>query len=273
MKPVSDWQTLLFVPVGATRHLDSAIRHRPDAIILDLEDAIPAAAKTEARARLAQDQARIAAAGLACVVRVNGDLPEMVADLAALDRSFVAALLLPKVETPRPILNAGDLTGRAVPLIALVESPAALPALSRLAAQPGLAGLMLGSEDYAACLGIDPEAGGLEIPAAQIAAAAAARGLLAIGFPGSIANFRDLDRYARNLQRGRALGFGAVAAIHPAQLPVIRACLAPTPDEVDWAGRVLAALPEQGGVTALDGAMVDAPVLARAQRILARSRG
>lgn len=273
MKPVRDWQTLLFVPVGAARHLDSAIRHRPDAIILDLEDAIPPAAKAEARQRLAQDQAQIAAAGLACVLRVNGDLPDMVADLAALDRASVAALLLPKVETPRPILNAGDLTARTVPIIALVETPAALPDLPRLAGQPGLAGLMLGSEDYSACLGIDPEAGGLDMPAAQIAAAAAAGGLLAIGFPGSIANFRDLDRYARNLQRGRALGFGAVAAIHPAQLPVIRDCLAPTAAEVDWAGRVLAALPETAGVAALDGAMVDAPVLARARRILARALG
>lgn len=264
------WQSLLFVPVGAERHLASAIRHRPDAIILDMEDAIPEAAKSGARSRIAADQAAIAAAGLDCVLRVNGPLGQMVQDIAAADHHRLAAVLLPKVEDTRPVLNAAELVAR--PVLALIESPAALVALAKIAACPSVAGLMLGSEDYSAALGIDPAAGGLDMPFALIAAAAAVRGHLAIGFPGSIAEFRDLDRYGADLRRGRALGMNAVAAIHPAQLPVIAATLTPSAAEQDWAARVVARLDGGGGVAVVDGAMVDAPVLARARRILARVR-
>lgn len=269
MTPIALWQSLLFVPVGASRHLASAIRNRPDAIILDLEDAIPAAAKETARARLTADQAEIAAAGIPCVLRVNGALGQMVRDLAAADHTRLAAVMLPKVEDTRPLLNAAELA--AVPLVALIESPRALVALPAIAGCPSVAGLMFGSEDYSAAMGIDPAAGGLDVPFAQIAIAAAVRGLLAIGFPGSIAEFRDLNRYRDNLRRGRGMGMNAVAAIHPAQLPVIAEVLAPTAEELAWAGKVAAAMQQEAGVSVVDGAMVDAPVLARAQRILGRA--
>ena len=238
-----DGRTLLFVPVGADRHLASAIRNRPDAIILDLEDAVPPGEKAKARARLAQDQMAIRKAGIACLLRVNAPLPAMVDDLAAADHAALSGILLPKVEDDRPLRNAAELAGRDMPLIAMIETPAALPAVPLIAACPHVAGLMLGSEDYAAALGIDPAAGGLDYPFALIAAAAATRGLLAVGFPGSIAEFRDLDSYRRSLERGLALGMNAVAAIHPAQLPVIADVLSPSVAQMDWAQRRLGLWP------------------------------
>lgn len=272
MIAVPDWQALLFVPVGAERHLSSALRHRPDAIILDLEDAIAPAAKDAARARLRADQAAVAEAGIPCVLRVNAPLAAMARDLAAAELAALSAVMVPKCEDVRPLLNAAELAGPGVGLIALAETPAALPALPALAAVPRVIGLMLGSEDYSAALGIDPEGGGLATLAAHVAAAAATRGLLALGFPGSIANFRDLDRYADRLRQGRALGMTAVAAIHPAQLPVIRQIFSPTVAELDWATRITAAFSAADGVMALDGQMIDAPVLARARRILSRGQ-
>lgn len=262
------WQSLLFVPVGAERHLASAIRHRPDAIILDLEDAVPAEGKEAARQKLRHDQAAIRDAGISCLLRVNAPLGQMVQDLAAADSDRLDGVLVPKVEQTRPLLNAAELV--AAPLVALVESPAALPALAAIAVCPNVVGLMLGSEDYSATMGIHPEGGGLDMPFAHLAAAAAVGGVLAIGFPGSIAEFRNLDRYRANLTRGKALGMTAVAAIHPAQLPVIAEVLTPSEAERSWAERVLRALQSGSGVAVVDGAMVDAPVLARAQRILAR---
>lgn len=267
-----DWQALLFVPVGADRHLASAIRNRPDAIILDLEDGVALQAKPAARAALQAAQAQIRADGIACVLRVNGGVAAMVADLAAADHSLIDAVLVPKCESPRLIQNAADLTGGGVPLLALIESPNALVQLHKLAALPQVAGLMLGSEDYSALLGVDPDAGALDLPTAQIANAAVGRGLLSIGFPGSIANFRHLDRYAAQIARGRALGMRAVAAIHPAQLPVIRAALAPTEAELVWARQILSRAAELAAlgqaVGAVDGMMIDAPVIARARRLL-----
>lgn len=271
MTQAIDWQTLLFVPVGAERHLASAIRTRPDAIILDLEDAIPQGDKAKARLRLAEEQMTIRNAGIACLLRVNAPLRAMVDDLAAADHGALSGILLPKVEDNRPLMNAAELAGREIPLIAMIETPAALPAVSLIAACPHVAGLMLGSEDYSAALGIDPAAGGLDYPFALIAAAAATHGLLAVGFPGSIAEFRDLDTYRHSLERGLALGMNAVAAIHPAQLPVIADVLLPSAAQVDWAQRVIAALGGGEGVAVVDGAMVDPPVLARARRILART--
>lgn len=260
------WTSLLFVPAGAERHLASAIRHRPDAVILDLEDAIPAPGKPAARAALAAQQAALAEAGIACLLRVNAPLVLMIEDLAAADLPL-DGVLLPKVEDPRPIQNAAELTG-GVPLIALIETPRGAQALRRLAATPGLAGLMLGSEDYSLSLGIDPEAGGLDPLAAGIAQSAAAQGLMALGLPGSIANFRDLDRYGAHLARARALGMTGAVAIHPAQLPPIRAAFRPTEAERDWASKILAAASDGAGVLAVEGSMVDAPVVERARRIL-----
>ena len=97
--------------------------------------------------------------------------------------------------------------------------------------------------------------------------------MIPIGFPGSIANFHDLDLYARQIGRGCDLGMRAVAAIHPKQIPVIRATLAPTAADVKWADDVLAGLQAGGGaVFALEGQMVDAPVVARARQIQAALR-
>ena len=268
-----DWQALLFVPVCADRHLASAIRHRPDAVILDLEDAVAPEAKASVRLSLRAAQSQLAEAGIDCVLRVNRAIRAMVEDLNAADHSLLHGVMVPKCEDARPLQNAAELTDGAIGLIALVESPAALGRLAEIAAVPQVYGLMLGSEDYSATLGVDPNRGALDLVAAQLAAAAAPRGLLPIGFPGSIANFRDLDLYARQIARGRDFGMRAVAAIHPAQLTVIRATLAPTESEVNWADGVLAGLEAGGGaVFALDGEMIDAPVIARARQIRMASR-
>lgn len=272
MSPVFSWQTLLFVPVGADRHLESAIRHRPDAVILDLEDAIAPDDKEAARSRVRDNQARLAAAGIASVVRVNGPLAMMAADIASLDRSRVAALLVPKCETSRPLENAADLAGPEIGMIALIETPLGVERLAAIADTSRLCGLMLGSEDLSAALGVNPDGGALTLPAAQLAIAAAARGLLAIGFAGSIANFRDLNLYRTQITQARNLGMNAVAAIHPAQLPVIREALAPEDSEIAWAEKLIGAMgaPKSGAVGAVDGMMIDAPVLARARLLLSR---
>ena len=148
-----DWQALLFVPVGAERHLASAIRHRPDAVILDLEDAVAPNAKVAARFVLRADQTQLAEAGIDCVLRVNRAIGSMVEDLSAADHSLLHGGVVPKCEDVRPLRNAVDLTDAAIGLVALVESPAGLQRLAEIAAVPQVMALMLGSEDYPAALG------------------------------------------------------------------------------------------------------------------------
>ena len=264
-----DWQALLFVPVGAEKHLASAIRLRPDAVILDLEDAVAADAKGAARAALRDAQAQLGQAGISCALRINGPLRHMVDDLTAADLSLLRAVIVPKCEDDRALRNAAEVTAGQIALIALIESPLGLRRLQQITAVPEVQALMLGSEDYCAGLGVHPDKGALDLVTAELAIAAAPRGLLPIGFPGSIANFRDLDLYAAQIAKGRDQGMRAVAAIHPAQLPVIRATLAPSEAEIAWAAKVLASAATQGAVYALDGAMIDAPVIARARQITA----
>ena len=272
MSDALTWQSLLFVPAGADRLLASAIRHRPDAVIIDLEDAIAAGDKADARRMIPGMLEQLAGTGIATVVRVNAPLALMVEDIASLDLKTVSALLLPKVESKRPVENAVELTGGGIAMIALIETPGAIDAIPRISTGPKLAGLMLGSEDLSAAMGVSPDNGVLDLPAARLAFAAAARGLLAIGFPGSIGNFKNLDLYRQQIERGRNLGMNAVAAIHPLQLPVIRQSLMPSPDEISWARSVLHATQTGNkAVSKLDGMMIDAPVLARARRLLARA--
>lgn len=267
-----DWQTLLFVPLGAEKHLASAIRLRPDAVILDLEDAVAANAKADARAALTMAQAQLAQAGIGCALRINGPLRLMVDDLLAADHGLLHAIIVPKCEDDRGLRNAAELTAGQIALIALIESPLGLRRLAQITSVTEVQALMLGSEDYCAGLGVHPDKGALDMVTAELAIAAAPRGLLPIGFPGSIANFRNLDLYAAQIAKGRGQGMRAVAAIHPAQLPVIRATLAPTDSEVAWATKVLSSAATQGAVYALDGAMIDAPVVTRARQILAAAR-
>ncbi|VDS07883.1 (3S)-malyl-CoA thioesterase [Paracoccus haematequi] len=272
MSRVAALQALLFVPVGNERLLASALRHRPDAVILDLEDAVAPGEKPAARRALGAARAMVAGAGLACILRVNSGLRDLVADLDACADAPPDALLLPKCDSLRQVENAAELAAEGTELLALIEHPSALPALPAIAAHPRIAGLMLGSEDYCAGLGVSPDQGGLDLPVTLIAAACAARGLRAIGFPGSIANFRDLERYGAQIGRGLSLGANAVAAIHPAQLPVIREQLRPPEAEIRWAeGVILAAGGAKGAVAGGDG-MIDAPVIRRAEAILSRAR-
>ena len=216
-----DWQSLLFVPAGVEKHLASAIRLRPDAIILDLEDAVAPAAKATARAAVRHAQTQIKSARIGCVVRVNAGLRAMLADMDALDLAATDAIILPKCDGVRGLENAAAMTGGTIALIALIISPGDLAHLTDIAAMPACAWLMIGCEDYAVNLGVDPNGGALVHVATLLGIAACRRGLLTVGFAGSIANFRDPDLYARQIAPGRALGMLAVATIHPAQLPVI----------------------------------------------------
>lgn len=273
MTPLS-WTTLLFVPAASTRRIESAIRLRPDAIILDLEDGVASASKPAARDALRSEQAKIKAANLNVVVRVNSSLADMVQDMLAIDIPAVDAIMVPKCVDTRPLLNVAEIAPSVPGFIALIEQPAALPRLAEIAATKGVIGMMLGPEDYCAELGVAPGEGALQVPAALLTSACAAANILPIGFPGSIANFMDLDTFAKELDHGRRLGFRAAAAIHPSQLPLIRAAFRPSATEIAEAERVVAAFRDAErngmGVVALDGKMIDLPVFERARRLLER---
>ena len=269
---LNDIQTLLFVPAGNERFIASAIASKPDAVILDLEDSIATDAKPAARKAVAENLRVLREAGMPALLRVNSAASEMRSDIAAAGGEDLAAVILAKCNDEDAAEQAARLIDQRAPLIALIESPSALFHLPALAAVPEVAGLMFGSEDYAADVGTAPDSLGVQIGAALMVAACSKRKLLPIGLAGPIGNFRDLDAFGAVVERSRQLGFRAAAAIHPRQLPVIAAGFAPSDAEVEKARKIVAAFDGANGkgAVALNGVMLDAPVVEQARRVIAR---
>ncbi|RBO90885.1 HpcH/HpaI aldolase/citrate lyase family protein [Nocardia puris] len=239
-----------------------------DVVILDLEDGVAPADKAAARAALVAGPLDPETT----VVRVNAAATEDHAlDLAALADTGYRRLMLPKTESAEQITA---LSGYEV--IALVESPLGALAVARAAMARNAIGVMWGAEDLIAGLGgnASRHADGTYRDVARHVRSSA---LLAAKAYGKFAldsvylDIRDLDGLRAETDDAVAVGFDAKVAIHPSQVPVIRAAYAPADDEVAWARRLLDEVPNHRGVFAFEGRMVDAPVLRHAERILRRA--
>jgi citrate lyase beta subunit len=267
-------RSILFVPGHRPDRFAKALATGADAVVIDLEDAVPAAEKPAARAAALARPA--APAGIALGIRMN-PLPtaDGIADLAALlGAAAPDFLMLPKVEAPeelRIVARAFAGHARAPQLVALIESAEGLARAAAIAAEPGCAALGFGGVDLAADLGCQvawepllPHRGAL-----VAAAARSGRGLVDVPFLA----LDDEAGLAEETRRVAALGFTAKLAIHPRQVATIQSVLTPTPEQADWARRILDALDQAaGGVCVVDGKMVDIPVARAARRVLARTR-
>jgi citrate lyase subunit beta/citryl-CoA lyase len=271
-------RSLLFIPASRPDFAAKAHLTGADAIILDLEDAVPLADKAAARLALPSLHAGLLAHGLSAWVRINaldkGGEEDLKA-IAALPGAPV--VMLPKVETPQQASAACAVLrahGERVRVALLIETPAGVIRAADLAtADEGICALAFGSEDFAAALGVAPSPAALAMPAQWVVLAAAAQGLPAFGLPGSLADFADLEGLAHVGEHAASLGFSGALCIHPAQVAVLNRCFSPTPKDIAWAERVLAqAAVQTGGASAVDGRMIDPPVLARAQRIMDRAK-
>lgn len=277
-----DVRVALFVPGDAERMLQRSGSLDVDALIFDLEDAVDPSSKLSARDRVA---ATLRSPGRAQRwVRVNSaDSLWFADDLATVLPAQPDAILLPKADpTSIAVLDRALATfevenhSPAPPVVALVETARGLLHIAELCATTRrLSGIMLGAEDLTADLGIARTPGGSEISNArqQLVLAARAYGLMAMDTP--FLALGDDQALASDCITARGLGFNAKACIHPAQIPVVRASFLPSADERAWAERVVAAAAshnaEARGVFALDGQMIDAPVVARARQILLTS--
>ena len=260
------WRSLLFVPGNRPELAAKAPRSRPDAVVLDLEDAVPPAAKPEARA-----QVREAAAGLAgkvplCVRVHPPGTPWFEDDVAALPGGLTA-VVIPKLESATQVAAmAGALGDRAV--LAGLETVRGV-ADAREVLQPPVVACYFGAEDYVADLGGVRTSGNAEVAWARAYVPVAARlaGVAALDMV--TIDFGDRDRFTAEAREARTLGYAGKLCIHPAQVPLAAEAFRPTEDEVDTARRLLAAFEAAGGDTiAFEGQMVDEVVAARARAVL-----
>jgi len=267
VRSASRWRSLLFVPGNRPDLAAKAPRSGPDAVVLDLEDAVPPAAKAEARTTAAQAVGELAGTVPVCV-RVNPPGTHwFAADVAALPAGL-AAVVVPKLESAAQRAEVADALGdRAV--VAGLETVRGV-ADAREVLAPPVAACYFGAEDYVADLGGVRTPGNAEVAWARSFVAVAARlgGIPALDMV--TIDFHDGDRFTAEAREARALGYGGKMCIHPAQVPLAHQAFQPTPDEIDWAGRLLAAFEAAGGETiAFEGQMVDEVVAARARAVLA----
>lgn len=265
-------RTYLFVPGNRPERFAKAFAAGADAVVIDLEDAVAPEQKEAARAAIAAWCARPDANNdrpvVQLVVRINDDAsPWFDADLALLRSIGPCAVMLPKAESAEQIRRVGVALGDHAPIIALVESAMGVLNVETIAQAAGVARLAFGTIDYALDLGLTDDPRGLLYPSSRIALASKAAGLPA-PVAGVTAAVDDAAALEADLALARACGFGAKLCIHPRQVEAVHALLAPTPEQRDWAARVLAASQASAGAVQVDGKMVDRPVLLRAQAIL-----
>jgi citrate lyase subunit beta/citryl-CoA lyase len=274
----------LVVPAAPAAKLAKGGTLAADEVVVDLEDAVVASVKDDARAAVVEALSGEWAAE-SVAVRVNAiGSPWCHRDLAALAASGREALtaVLPKVEHPHDLAFADRLltgaeaaAGRStsVRLLALVETAAGLAAVTDIArASERLDGLILGYADLAASLG---RTGEQDWRYAQESVLVAARAAGVQAIDGPYLGTRDDDAFRAQAMHARTLGFDGKWAIHPAQLDTLREAFTPTEHEIADAREVLAALERaaaQGAGAVADGdRMLDEALALSARRVLARA--
>lgn len=269
-------RSYLYVPGDKPDLLAKAASKGADAIIADLEDAVAPDRKDEARAAVAEWLAARPAgeAGPQIWVRVNGgELLED--DVSAIGPLAPHGLYLPKVSSPADVERADAALGDAdMPVVALIETAAGVLDARAIGGSPRVARLALGEADLGAELGVEPSSDGREWIAARsmVVLASAAAGLDPPVAPVAT-DFRDLDAYRASTLALKRMGFGARAAIHPAQVPVINDVFTPSEEEIVAARRILERFEAAGrGVTTDDdGRMIDDALVRSARRTLRRA--
>lgn len=266
-------QTLLFVPANRPERFDKALASGADAIIIDLEDAVPAAEKDAAGTTLGGWLDNQAANSV--LLRINGTgSPWFSQDTSLCRSAAVAGIIVPKADDPAALKELAHITEK--PLLPFIESARAFTHLNEIAAAPGVTRLLFGKLDLALDLGMDyPPPTGEPLDEAaflyarsQLVMCSRIHGLAAPidAIYTAIHDARGLTDYAR---QGMRLGFSGLLLIHPAQVAPAQKALMPTSAQISWARHILdAEQREKGAVVAVSGNMVDTPVMARAKRIM-----
>ena len=278
MSELARARSFLFVPANRPERFVKALASGADAVIIDLEDAVPVADKAAARENLASVLIGFTAherARLVLRINASGTLWHD-EDLRALGTAMpaLAGVMLAKAETVESLLRVANAVGPTCALIPLVESVAGLDAADALALAPQVLRLAFGNLDFQADAGMACGPDEAELVPVRLALALASRRANRVApVDGVTPGLQEYAQLEIDVQRSRRSGFGAKLCIHPSQVAIVNAAFAPTAGELDWAQRVLQAFElAGGGVFSLDGRMIDAPVLRLAQQTLARRR-
>lgn len=267
----------LYLPGNEPKFFPNAGLHKPDGIILDLEDSVSPAEKDAARVLVRNALRSVDFYGCERMVRIN-QLPNGLEDLKFIIPHNVNVILLPKCESARQVvetvleiirIKVEHKIKNEVYVMPIIESAKGMINAYEIAsASPNVCALAIGLEDYTADIGTQRTSDGREsfFARSMIVNAAKAAGVQAIDTVFSDIN--DMEGLKQSVIEAKSLGFEGKGCIHPRQIQVVHEAFAPSTDEIDKAKKIVLAFEEAEkkglGVVALGSKMIDAPVVKRA---------
>lgn len=279
------WRSLLYVPVNVPKFIEKAHTRGADAVQLDLEDSVPNSQKAEARKMVQEAADIVSQAGADVVVRINQPLRHAVPDIEACISPRIAALALPKCNSAGHIRLLAEMVEELeeergmvaghTKFLTMVETADAFFELRDIAkAHPRVVVLMLGGEDFALSLHMEPTPETMLYPKQHAVIAARAAGILPYGIIGTVADYSDHEAYKAMVRKSAKFGFEGASCIHPAIVPMLNEGFTPAKEDEDLARRIVDAWDENEadgrGSFELEGKMIDVPVVLRAQRVIAK---
>lgn len=280
-------RALLYMPGDDWKKIVKATTLGVDCICMDMEDGVAVSRKAEARVTIAKALRELDFGASEKLARVNsiGSGWER-DDIDAVLPFHPDGIVIPKVESREQVewgsrlIEAAELkygwTLNSIRMLVGVETALGILNLKEIAAHPRLDGIIFGGEDYAASVGARRTREAVELLYARqaVVAACAAFGLQAIDIV--YIDFKDAEGLRLEAEQGAGFGFSGKQIIHPNQVEVTQEAFTPSDEALEEARRIVetfeASQKEGKGAYALDGKMIDMPLLKNAQKTLARAR-
>jgi citrate lyase subunit beta/citryl-CoA lyase len=276
-------RSMLFVPGNNMRMIHKASTLEADAVILDLEDAVPMAEKETARIFVRDSIELVKSGGPDVFVRVNALTTGLVADdLDAVICQSLDGIMFPKSDSKADVLEIQrlieEIEGRkglrsSCTILPLIETAKGVLNADEIAtASDRVIALSFGAVDFTRDMGVELSSDGMELlyPRARIAISARAAGIQAVDAPW--VNISDKAGLLRDAQLAKRLGFKGKLVIHPSQIEPVNQVFSPTPEEVEYAKKVVKAFKEgeaRGlGAVSLDGKMIDIANFRQSEELL-----
>ena len=273
----------MFVPGNNPGMMADAHIYGPDSIMLDLEDSVTIAEKDTARLLVYNALRSVDYGDTEMVVRINPlNTPYGRKDIEAVVKAGVDVIRMPKTETAEEVIEVEreiervekelGCVGRTKIMAAIESALGICNAYAIATASPRMMGIALGAEDYCANLKTQrtPDGDELRLARETIVVAARAAGIDALDTVYS--NLNDMETFRKEVEFIHRLGFDGKSIINPRQIEVVNEVFAPTEKAIEKARTILAAIKEAekkgSGVIAVNGKMVDRPVVIRAQRTI-----
>ncbi len=274
---------MMFIPGNNPSMMQDAYIYQPDSVMLDLEDSVTMAEKDAARMLVHNALKTIDYGNIERVVRINPlNTPYGKKDIEAVVKGGADVIRMPKTETADEVREVEaeiervekeiGCEGRTLIMAAIESALGIVNAYDIATASNRMMGIALGAEDYSANLKTQRTKEGTELQLARETIVVAARAAGIDALDTVFSNLNDMEAFRNEVELIKRMGFDGKSIINPRQIEIVNEVFAPKEKDIEKARTILAAIKEAAergsGVIAVNGKMVDRPVVIRAQRTI-----